>query len=288
MTRLAAALLCLAAAPASAQQQAVTVGFRTDAPPFSAQAADGVGYTGFLVDLCDGALAYAGLEVMRVAVSAADRFDHLDRSASDGGVDMLCDPMSITPERAKTYLLSPQVFATGVGFLRQQGPPPTGPDGVTPIRVGFLGGTTAVTAVSIARARGVLDLLDGGVVDLDTSDLDITTHDEGVAAVCSGALWFYFGDLDILKAIQARAESRGVDCSNVQTSAEVYSYEAYSLPVSAERPDLAIALQDGLYRMFSDPKIYRSYDDHFGQQPRSPILQAVFSLNGVYPPPQRN
>ena len=281
---LALGLTCIVAAPVPAQET-VTVGYRSDAPPFSAIPRNGDEYEGFLVYLCDGALASAGFDVTRVPVTATDRFAKLDKAPEDGGVDMLCDPMSITPGRASKYLLSPQVFATGVGFLRQEGPPPADDDGETTVRVGYLGGTTADRAVTIAEDRGVLTLIEDNVVVRQPEDLEIRSHYDGVTAVCSGALWFYFGDLDILKALQTRAEKDGTDCSQVRTSTEVFSYEAYALPVSTSEPELAVALQGGLYRMFSEQAIYDEYDRQFDGHPRSPILQAVFSLNGVYPPP---
>ena len=273
----------ITAMPAAAQN-AVTVGYRSDAPPFSALAQDGRTVDGFLVYLCDGALAEAGLEVTRVDVTAENRFALLDLPPEAGGVDMLCDPMSINEERAEKYILSQQVFATGVGFLRRKGPPPLGSDASRFVRVGYLEGTTAGTAVDIAEAWGVLNLVEGAEVERQPDDLTIGTHYEGVAAVCSGHLWFYFGDLDILKALKARVEQSGVDCSSVQTGVEVFSYEAYALPVAASEAALAISLQAGLYKMFSDPDVYTHYDKYFDGQPRSPILQALFALNGVFTP----
>lgn len=275
---LLALLLALAAPPAAAQDR-VVIGFRADAPPFSAVPPGGSSFEGFLVDLCMGALGESGMEIESRLVTASDRFDLLDLTPEEGGVDMLCDPMSISEERARQYLISPQVFATGVGFLRRGGPPP---GDAARLRVGYLKGTTAETAVGIARRNAIFDLRDDVELEIDG---EIDSHFDGVSAVCAGRLWFYFGDLDILKALRARAEAEGQDCSAVQTSADVYSYEAYALPVDPRRTDVMLALQTGVFRLFSTGRAYDVYDIHFGRQPRSPILQAVFSLNGVFPPP---
>ena len=128
-------------APVVAAQEPVRVGFRSDTPPFSFRTEDGAPFAGFLVELCEDALADAGLAIEAVHVTAEDRFERLGTGGARGGVDMLCDPTSIRPTNFDRFILSPQVFATGVGYLQHQrgaaGDPI--PADVPDVRVGFRG-----------------------------------------------------------------------------------------------------------------------------------------------------
>ena len=251
----------------------VRVGFRADAPPFSWWSEKPVGeYKGFLADLCYAALRGSDFEVVPVRVQAGMRFEMLRKGGANGGVDMLCDPTSIPLGFLNEFILSPIVFATGVGYLRKQQVGRIGGD----LRVGYLEGTTAQTAVQIALQTNAIQVVEGGQLE----EVIVPNHFDGVRMVCAGEIEFYFGDLDILRSLKQREAS----WDNVTDSQKLtFSYEAYTLAVNANRPDVALVLQAGLYRAFSNGTVTAIYDDQFQMRTRSNALQALFALNGVLP-----
>jgi ABC-type amino acid transport substrate-binding protein len=273
MRRVLPFLLSLALGAASVQaQETLRAGFRADAPPFSFREEGAADYEGFLADLCHGALPRGVYRIEHVQVTAANRFDMLRKGGAAGGVDMLCDPTSVQATVAQSFILSPLVFATGVGYLRRVRTENESPD----VIVGYLQGTTSNAAVEIARARGAIATIEGGEIE----ERGVPTHTDGIRMICAGELEFYFGDLDILRALKARETS----CEHVNDSeTTTFTYEAYTLPVNADRSDVAIALQTGLYRMFSDGSVADLYTKNFKERARSDVLQAVFALNGVFP-----
>jgi len=105
------------------------VGVRSDAEPFvfsrSARFADVAASDtipddtdGFLFDLCreilDAAGRAAGFDYDFVPVTAGDRIGAM---GTDGALHMLCDPFTMTRERAGAYHFTPVVFVSGGSFL---------------------------------------------------------------------------------------------------------------------------------------------------------------------------
>lgn len=257
-------------------EEALRVGFRTDARPFSYKTAGGE-YGGFIADICYAALDGGRFQIVPVEVTAKSRFEMLRQGGQAGGIDLLCDPTSIQPRTLGKFLLSPHVFATGVGYLRKARQAGAGKKVV----VGYLDGTTSGIAVEIARSRKIFDVI--GNADIDP--VMVADHDEGIRRICNGDLEFYFGDLDILRALKKDYVENGQGtCDNVSDSQQsTFSYEAYALAVNPGRPDVAMALQEGLYKVFSKETAYRIYERNFKEGHRSSALQAVFTLNGVLP-----
>ncbi len=111
--RLALALF-LVLAPLGAAAEPFRLGVRSDARPFVFS--DAGRYRGFLYDMCRAAIARAGVadaDVDLVPVTAADRFE---KAAS---LDLLCDPTTLTVERARQWTFTPIVFYANATALRR-------------------------------------------------------------------------------------------------------------------------------------------------------------------------
>lgn len=282
MIRIALAFILIAAGAIPLQaQETVRVGFRADAPPFSFRLGAQTEYHGFLAELCVDIIKDAGLALEPVEISAENRFDMLSRGGGAGGIDLLCDPTSINLERMSNYLLSPIVFATGAGYLRHSRIG-NGEDNRNEVLVGYLRGTTASTAVDIARnSAQVIKTVSGGTI----RNVEVDDHIDGITRICQGKLDFYFGDIDILRAVQANLmATQGLDCGRVLGSdGRLFSYEAYALASNAGRPDLALLVQRGVFMAFSDGRARESYARNFDRRDMGAALKAVFALNAVLP-----
>ncbi|MEL6226332.1 MAG: transporter substrate-binding domain-containing protein [Pseudomonadota bacterium] len=106
-----AALLTYGAA-LGALAQDVVVGVRSDARPFVFH--DGEKFAGFLFELCEAAINNAGLTPKWEPIDAGERLSGI---AINGNLDMLCDPFTVTIERAGNMLLSQILFISGGGYI---------------------------------------------------------------------------------------------------------------------------------------------------------------------------
>src|SRR6266446_3916075 len=126
----AALMIALGAASAGTvdrigQDKAIRIAYREDAPPFSYK--DKIGEpAGFMVDLCRAVAKklaeernLAGLNVIYVPVTAADRFDAITQEKAD----LLCEPTSVTLSRRQLVDFSIPTFLDGASLIvRADGP----------------------------------------------------------------------------------------------------------------------------------------------------------------------
>lgn len=90
----------------------IRVGIRHDAKPFVYREAGEP--KGFLFDLCKAVLDTSGLGYTLVDVNAANRLSWL---GDEDRIDLLCDPVTVTLDRAARFQFSPIVFVSGGSFL---------------------------------------------------------------------------------------------------------------------------------------------------------------------------
>ncbi len=102
----------------AAAQDPLRLGVRVDSAPFAYKTPDN-GYAGFVFELCTFALEAAGLAYAPQDANVSGRLDRLVGNASGPReYDILCDPTSITINRARDYVLSAPIFVSGGSFLR--------------------------------------------------------------------------------------------------------------------------------------------------------------------------
>jgi ABC-type amino acid transport substrate-binding protein len=278
MTRALPLALALAlCGAAAAAQPAFRMGVRVDARPFVF--ADGSGYRGFLYDMCRAAAAEAGFEdaeVELVPVTAATRFEAAPE------LDLLCDPTTVTMERAATWSFTPIVFFASSVALRRTPPvplpaaeAPTGCDAGTAremLLAGWIEGTTSARAAATLDAR-TARLERGQVLCLKP----YPTHDDAVRDICSrdGTLSLYVGDADILSAQVEAMRREGLPCPAGFEPGPLQP-EPYALIVGSGRPELQRQLTLGIYRFFRSGAADRSFAANFGDRRKSATLQTLF------------
>lgn len=111
--------------PAAQAERVIRVGVRNDAKPFSYRASTDAteailsGYKGYMVEVCRRVLRdmvakgpFEGFSVRAVSVDAGDRFDEL----SEGRLEMLCGPDSITASRLRHHNVSQPLFLSGMTY----------------------------------------------------------------------------------------------------------------------------------------------------------------------------
>jgi ABC-type amino acid transport substrate-binding protein len=263
----------------------VVVGFRADAPPFSA--AEGEGFTGYLAALCEEGVARAGYAVAeRRPLTALDR---LDTEAGGGtSVDLVCDPTTLTQERARRFDFSPILFIANSTFLlRQQLHFLTEAEvdaaedcrtrrdvepGLALVAVGMVGNTTSRAAFDLAISTGAL----AETPEFGFCVVAFSSHADGLAEACEGFVSVYFGDLDIV-----RAQLEGVKSCAAVPHRSFLAYEPYALSITSSNPDFRRSFVSAVLGMFADGTTREMYREAFGNSPMSPSLEMLFRINAV-------
>lgn len=263
----------LAALPAAAgpvldriaERGAIHIGYRTDAPPFSALV-DGQPQ-GFSVVLC-GAVAAAlkqelGAESFRaklVPVGTEQRFEALE----SGEIDILCGATTVTLERRARIDFSIPTFLTGVGAIARSDAAPLlravlvedGPaalsdtvvaEALRNARLGVRRGTTALDWLSAAT----LETIEGiEIVEFDD-------HEVGVSQVASGEIDAYLADQAILVAL-------GRTKTGMAISNKAFTHEPYALGLPRGDPDFRLSIDRALSRLYRSGDILKIFERSFG------------------------
>ena len=270
----------LAAGPATASPPADTlakvtetgqfiIGFREDARPFSYRDSEG-NPAGYSVDLCRRVAALVKeasgrdtIDVQFVAVAADNRV----AAVQSGEIDIMCGATTDTLERRAKVDFTQHIFITGAEMLVKTD---SGIDDIGDLsgrNVGVLKGTTTEIAVR--------DGLKAGMIDADVATFE--QHEEGLAAVESGAIDAYFADRILLLGLGQQAK----DPTTLQLSGRFYSYEPYALMLRRGDDGLRLAANTALANLYRTGQIWEIYRKHFGDAEPSELLIAMFILGGV-------
>lgn len=250
--------ICRQYGPRTATQygppQTLTIGYRSDAAPFSTVKAGQV--TGYVVDLCvEIARRVVGEEKIRFQeVSAVTRFADL----AAGRIDLLCDSSTLTLERAACFDHSLLTFPSGPALAiadRQK------KNGVSSkIRVGVLAAPSST--IDVTKDQITLEHL---TKILGTEDIDITpmgSYRELFAALDDkdngpARLDAILADREIL--LEAQKEKKGQPFT---VSDDYLRYEPYTIYLRTDR-DLLYFINAALVDIYSSPDIHRILNRHF-------------------------
>ena len=303
----------------------VTIGVRSDAAPFSYLVNDrsefrqevsvsgtlsSNGYAGYVVQICDAALnelisiwgRERPLQIIAVNVDASTRFEKL----KDGSIDVLCDPATITDDRLKVAQASIPIYLSGISYAYPSDFPDHG--ALCDPLIGVVSDTTSeLTGVSEILRNGewprvskrvsqyltVLEPLppeDGSNCSEIAVDTIITaeTHDVLARMLCAGKIFYYVGDVEIIRRKLQDLENTG--CA-YKISRETFSDERYTIFIGNATDDpiknyVLLKFREILSRQIlrSDSTLLMSYENYFGKYRASRKLQAFYwSLIGRHP-----
>lgn len=276
------------------------------ADPGLAADPDHLVFDGFLYTLCIRAALHAGFSPELVPITAAARRAFL-AGLEPGGTgappapevpafDLLCDPTTLSLarmyriEESERFVFSPIVFVANSSYVR-----PTGPVDVSGIEVdpaacrvhediegdgrvvaGYVAGTTAEDGFLAAFERRAL-----GPEVRSYCPVEFHSHRDGMAAICSGRLHAYFGDIDIISAYEREIAARpGRPCRLAYTR-DFLIYEPYALLVGEGPDGFRPRFVRELYRLFSDGTVSDAFARYFPERRQSAALSMLFRINGV-------
>ena len=271
---IAAALMVVSQGVAAAtldrvrESSTFTIGYRTDAPPFSYTSEIGEP-AGYVVDLCREVaasakqeLGLADVKVAYVAVTAEDRFD----AVKDGRVDLLCEATTVTLARRELVDFSLMTFIDGASVMvRADGPQSF--KSLAGHKIGVHAGTTTEAALS----RTLTDL------KVAAEMVPVADHADGVKRLESGELAAYFADRAILTSLFIDAGSP----STLRISREYFSREPYALALARGDDEFRLLVDRALARLYRSGAIEGLFARNFGKAKPSDILKALYVINAL-------
>jgi putrescine:ornithine antiporter len=279
--RLAAALLATALLPAAAatadtmerirQSGKLTLGYRTDARPFSYVDASG-NATGYAIALCEAVSnaikaesGVSSLAVQWVPVTVEDRF----ASVRDAKIDLLCGPDAETLELRKEVSFSIPVFQGGIGALVRadaplplrdvlSGQPPSGPTWRgSPARIldqkifSAVAGTRSESWLNekIAEFR------------IAANVMTVDSYAAGVASVLDGGASAFFAD----RAILVDAAQSSASADDLLVIERLFTREPVALAMGRNDDAFRLVVDRALSKLYTSPEFETVYLKWFGQ-----------------------
>jgi ABC-type amino acid transport substrate-binding protein len=246
------------------------LGYRADAPPFSAEGTAAGAPEGYSVELCKSVLEAArtatGRADLRVEwrrVGTEDRFDALAR----GEVDLLCSADTVTLGRRERAGFSLPTFVSGATLLYRAGGPSTF-EALAGQKVGARAGTTTEDQLRDGLARA----------GIAAEIVAVPSHEEGVRRLAAGELAAYFGDGPILLFQLLKSPDRG----RLKLSERALGVEVYALALPRDDDAFRLLVDRTLARLYRSREIERVFAASFGEEARpSELLAALYALNAL-------
>ena len=275
----AAVLVCLGVTPAAAaapsptldrikEARAITLGYRSDAAPFSFKDRDGR-VLGYSVELCARVATAVqkdlGLAEMKVLWQPLDAAERIAAVAS-GRVDVECGTTTATLTRMKAVDFSLPIFVDGGSVLVRAKARLKRLADLKGKRIAAIGGTT--TEEAIVR---MLNTLGGTAVMVPVKD-----GAEGMQQLARGAVDAYAAD----RVVLARLRQRQPKPSEFEFIAGDFSFEPYALVMSRDDPELRLIVNRtlaGLYRSGEIDPIFQRWLGSLGRP--GPLLHSMYYLN---------
>jgi ABC-type amino acid transport substrate-binding protein len=250
----------------------LTLGYRTDAQPFSYRDKAGkpAGYSVMLcqkiADQIKAELGLSSLTVEWVPVTLADRFDDV----KDGKVDLLCGADSITLTRMKQVSFSIPIFEGGIGaMLRADAPPPLpellagAPPPSHPIWRGsparsFLEKKTFSVVAGTTSESWLAGRLKA--FQIDASVAPVPNYAAGIQRLLDRRSDVLFGDLAILLETAKRNTS-----GDLIVLDRLFTYEPLALAFGRGDEDLRVLVDRSLSRLYGSAEFRGLYATWFGK-----------------------
>jgi ABC-type amino acid transport substrate-binding protein len=248
--------------------KSISLGYRTDSPPFSFTGADGQP-AGYSVELCKRVLASierslgGTLGVKWVALSAANRFDQV----TNGTVDLECGNTSATLSRMERFDFSNLIFVDAGAVLVLQDAKIGRLSDLAGKTIAVVAGTTTEQSLKTALKEKLIDAKVVTVMD----------EAEALAGVQSKKIDGYAADRVKLVGLVVRAKS-DMKFHLVQDD---FAFEPYALMMRRD-PAFRLAVNRALSQLYRSGAINEVYDRWLAPLGKAgPLLAAMYFLNAT-------
>jgi ABC-type amino acid transport substrate-binding protein len=252
-----------------AQSKTITLGYRTDAMPFSFT--EGKVVDGFSVDLCKRVVAsierqlnVKSLQVKWVPVTTQSRFD----AVAKGAVDMECGASTITLTRMKQVDFSSVIFVESTGLLVKAAAGLRSLSDMTGKKIAVVAGTSNERAVQAQLKRRLIS----------ATVAPYKSREEALAALEEGRADAFASD----KLLLVGAATGAKDPKSFALLPEDLSIEPYGIVLPRGDSSLRLAVNTGLAQLYASGEIveiFRRWFEAFGTPPG--IILAAYALGAI-------
>lgn len=247
----------------------ITLGFRTDSPPFSFSGSDGQP-AGYSVDLCkrvvtgvERALGTAGLAVKWVPLTAANRFDQV----TNGAVDLECGNTSATLSRMEKFDFSNLIFVDAGAVLVLEETKVGRLADLAGKSVGVVAGTTTEQNLKTALKERLID----------ARVLSVKDEAEAMAALQSKKIDGYAADRVKLVGLVALARAD----TKYRLVQDDFTFEPYALMMRRD-PAFRLVVNRSLSQLYRSGAVNEIYDRWLARLGKpGPLLLAMYYLNAT-------
>jgi ABC-type amino acid transport substrate-binding protein len=246
--------------------KSITLGYRTDSPPFSFNGPDGQP-AGYSVDLCKRVAASiersigGSLAIKWVAVTSANRFDQV----TSGAIDLECGNTTVTLGRQERVDFSNLTFVDGGAVLVLAEANLGRLSDLAGKTIGVKPGTTTETSIKAALKERLID----------AKVVSVKDEAEALAALNDKRIDGYAADRVVLVGNVIRARS-DIKYTLVQ---EDFSFEPYALMMRRD-PAFRLAVNRGLVQVYRSGAIKEIFDRWLTPLGKpGPLLAAMYYLN---------
>ena len=251
-----------------AQDKAIRIAFREDAPPFSYKG-KGDEPVGYVVDLCRAVAKKIGeqlklseLDIVYVPVTSVNRFDVIKQ----GKADLLCEPTTATLSRREQVDFSIATFVDGASLLIREDSP-RDLKGLGGKKIGVLAATTTEEALRNS-------LKESGIT---AEVVPAKTHSEGLAMLDDGKIAAYFGDRSILMSLVQQSKAP----AKLLLAEDYLTVEPYALALPRGDEDYRLAVDRALSHIYRSGEIVGILGKTFGKAKPSGILETLFVISAL-------
>lgn len=251
--------------------KSISIGYRTDAPPFSSEDENG-NPQGYSIELCQRIasavkdhLGLSDLKLNYVPLAADERIE----AVTSGKVDIECGNTTVTLGRRQVVDFTLMTFVTGGSLLAKRSADIRSTGDLNGRSVGVIKGTTTADALDAHLKENLIDATvvvisnrTEGMQKLDQNEIDALASDRIV----------------LIGQILASVDKQQYAISN-----DLFSYEPYAMTVRRKDPDFRLVADGALARIYKGNQIVALYDKWFGKagvRP-TPILLAMYRFQAL-------
>jgi ABC-type amino acid transport substrate-binding protein len=278
MIRTAVALLLVLAPGLAAAQdgstlqrirdsKAITIGYRTDALPFS-YADTGKEPAGYSVELCKRVAASIGrqikvqpLAVKWVATTSQNRLDMV----RERRIDMECGATTATLSRMEQVDFSSPIFVDTTGLLVRRAAGVSTLAGFAGKKIAVIGGTSNEKALESALKRE----------GVKATTVRMKNREEAVAALEAGAIDAFAGDKILLHGLARKVK----DPSQYGVLEEDLGFEPYAIALPYGDGRMRLAVNRALADIYASGAIAEVFRSAFG--PETKPTQVLLVMYGI-------
>lgn len=266
----------------------IKLGYFADARPFSYET-EGRAPQGYTITLCEHIVAQVKSELSMPGLTVDWREVQPDRAleqVSQGNIDLLCAPVSVTIEKRRHVSFSLPIFAAGNrAVIRTNAPPQlrnvlTQQSSNRPIWRGSPASTVLTgTRVGVAEGTTSEQWLQEriGTLQIDAKLLPVEDYRAGIQRLAAGELDMFFGERTVVLGVLSTMDRSARE--SVEILDRLFTHEPIALALARNNDDFRAVVDSALSRLYASeqfPSLYTKCCGELNEEMRS-----FFSWNAL-------